>query len=523
MNMTPDSELLCKYATSRSEEAFSELVRRHINLVYSAALRQSNGDAHLAEDVAQNVFTDLARKAASLSRRESLTGWLYTSAHFAAAKIARTESRRRGREEKFMREPSNDTSPDADWEKLRPALDSAMHELKETDREAVLLRYFENRPFAEVGAKLCLSEIAARKRVERAVEKLRALLARRGITTGVAMESVISANAVQTAPPSLAGSVTSSALGGAGTGSFTLSKIMNTLLKLGVGALVTTGAIVALLAQHQSQDALRAENQSLAAQLAQLKADNADLSNKVAATGDSRSMTNDQLAELLKLRSEVTQLRAIKTVPIAATAPAVTNSPAKKPYQIDVKVRFVAIPAEGSPAIDATWAQIASNGGPFSDQQIELVDKALDQAAGAQLIGSPQVVTLSGRESVVSVTAPAPASINGTNADVGVSLDVTPFYSLDTSLFTMNLAAKLSQLIGDPSQPGLQTIQLTNQVTLVPGETVMLKGQIPADGWLPDLKDLPEGPHELLVFVTPYLIDAAGNNLAPSNTDRPVE
>ena len=105
LNMTPDSELLGRYAQTRSEDAFAELVRRHVNLVYSAALRQVNGDAHLAQDVAQTVFTDLARKAGSLARRESLTGWLYTSAHFAASKIVRTENRRRDREEKFMREP----------------------------------------------------------------------------------------------------------------------------------------------------------------------------------------------------------------------------------------------------------------------------------------------------------------------------------------------------------------------------------------------------------------------------------
>ena len=168
--MTPDSELLRRFAKTNSEDAFAELVKCHVDLVYSAALRQVNGDAHLAQDVAQTVFADLARKAGSLSRRETLTGWLYTSAHFAAAKIARTENRRRDREEKFMREPIHETAPDAsrteafaevgaDWEKLRPTLDGAMHELKETDREAILLRYFENRPFAEVGAWPVFKEI----------------------------------------------------------------------------------------------------------------------------------------------------------------------------------------------------------------------------------------------------------------------------------------------------------------------------------------------------------------------------
>ena len=212
--MTPDSELLGRYARTRSEDAFAELVRRHVNLVYSAALRQVNGDAHLAQDVAQTVFTDLARKAGSLARRESLTGWLYTSAHFAAAKMVRTENRRRDREDKFMREPIHENevgrvTPCApDWEKIRPVLDDVMHELKETDREAILLRYFENRQFAEVGAKLGLNENAARMRVERALEKLRALFARRGIATAAALASVISANAVQIAPANLAATLT---------------------------------------------------------------------------------------------------------------------------------------------------------------------------------------------------------------------------------------------------------------------------------------------------------------------------
>lgn len=214
--MTPDSELLHRFARTNSEDAFAELVKRHVNLVYSAALRQVNGDEHSAKDVAQTVFIDLARKAGSLARRENLAGWLYTSAHFAAAKIARTETRRRDREEKFMREPVNETAPDADWEKIRPTLDDAMHELKESDRAAILLRYFENQQFAEVGAKLGLNENAARMRVERALEKLRAVFAKRGITTVAAIATVISANAVQTAPANLAAVLTTTSVAGTG-------------------------------------------------------------------------------------------------------------------------------------------------------------------------------------------------------------------------------------------------------------------------------------------------------------------
>ena len=277
--MTPDCELLRCYAGTKSEEAFAELVRRHVNLVYSAALRQVNGDAHLAQDVAQTVFTDLARKAASLSRRSTLTGWLYTSAHFAAAKIVRTENRRRDREEKFMREPISETAPEADWEKLRPALDEAMHELKEADREAILLHYFENRQFAEIGGKLGLNENTARMRVERALEKLRAVFLRRGIAATTALASVISANAVQIAPVGLAATLTSTSLAAAGTGTLTLLKLMTmTKLKLGLGALVIAGATTALVVQHQAQIKLREENQFLRQQMAKLQTENERLS-----------------------------------------------------------------------------------------------------------------------------------------------------------------------------------------------------------------------------------------------------
>jgi len=312
MNMKPDHELLRQYAIARSEQAFAELVKRHVNLVYSAALRQVGGDAHLAHDVAQNVFTDLARKASSLSRRESLAGWLYTSAHFAAGKIVRTEIRRREREEQFMREPPHDPASDADWEKLRPTLDAAMHGLNETDREAVLLRYFENRPYAEVGAKLGVNENTARMRVERALEKLRALLAKRAITTTAALASIISANAIQVAPPALAATLAGASLAAAGAGtSLTLMKLMTlTKLKLALSALVVAGAATTLVLQHQTQQQLRNQNELLRQQVAQLKSDSDDSSNRLASSDASRQLTGPQKDELLSLRGEVGALRA---------------------------------------------------------------------------------------------------------------------------------------------------------------------------------------------------------------------
>lgn len=149
--MKDDATLLQSYASDRSESDFAELVRRHVNLVYSAALRQVNGDVHLAQDVTQLVFTDLARKAGSMANHRLLAGWLFTSTRFAASKLVRGEQRRRLREQEAqsMQEiTASDSTVSLEWERVRPVLDDALAELGERDREAILLRYLEGREFA---------------------------------------------------------------------------------------------------------------------------------------------------------------------------------------------------------------------------------------------------------------------------------------------------------------------------------------------------------------------------------------
>src|SRR6185369_4435966 len=133
-----DSTLLCRYADEKSEEAFAALVRRHLDLVYSVALRQVGGDAHLAQDVAQSVFTALARKAASLRGRRVLGGWLYRTAQFTAIDAVRSESRRRVRELEAQTMHDITTTPGGavDWDRLRPTLDQAIGELTDDDRDA---------------------------------------------------------------------------------------------------------------------------------------------------------------------------------------------------------------------------------------------------------------------------------------------------------------------------------------------------------------------------------------------------
>ncbi|MEO5959578.1 MAG: sigma-70 family RNA polymerase sigma factor, partial [Opitutaceae bacterium] len=228
--MVNDSQLLGRYLAERSEPAFTELVRRHLNLVYFAALRRVGGDRHLADDVTQTVFADLARKAASLANRPALAGWLYTSTRFAAAQAVRSARRRRVHEQEAHTMHALHAAPEPDWNRLRPAIDGAMDELSEPEREAVLLRFFENLPLAEIGARFASSPDAARMRVERALDKLRERLAKRGIvSTSAALAAVFAGQSSVAAPASLVPQIVASAFASSGaavaTSTFVLWKI----------------------------------------------------------------------------------------------------------------------------------------------------------------------------------------------------------------------------------------------------------------------------------------------------------
>ena len=314
MNEDEDSELLRRYAEEGTETVFTEVVRRHVNLVYSAALRQVNGDTHLAQDVTQLVFADLARKAKTLARHRVLAGWLFTSTRYAAAKLVRGEQRRRARETeaKLMREILHDDGASAlDWARVRPVLDAALAELGEADRAAVLLRFFEGRDYAGVGARLGLGENAARMRVERAVEKLRVALERRGLTsTTAALALVLGNQAVVAAPAGLAASVTGAALvsGAAAAGGWATFMSM-TKLQLGI-----TGAVIALgvggvAVQIKANAALREELAGLRWRdvgLAALQEENRRL---VRGANEVAALRGDDV-ELARLSEEAARLKA---------------------------------------------------------------------------------------------------------------------------------------------------------------------------------------------------------------------
>lgn len=309
-----DRELLERYVKGHSEDAFRELVERHLPFVHSTARRVVR-HAHLADEVAQTVFTTLAQKAASIQPHQFLAGWLYNTTRHAAMHVVRSEQRRRQREQTASAIDHLAQAP-ADAPEIAEHLEPAMAELPAEDRDILVLRFLANRSLREVGNELGVSEEAARKRVSRALERLRAGLEKRGIVITTVVLTAVLTSSTPVVPTALAAAITTGALSATTVSSpVTVVFAATTLQKALVGAIVTvtlgTGiyqvrraAVLETELQTLQQAAARSNQQ-----LEQLRRDRA--TRQIAALAAENEQLNRNNAELIRLRGENARLRTV--------------------------------------------------------------------------------------------------------------------------------------------------------------------------------------------------------------------
>jgi RNA polymerase sigma factor (sigma-70 family) len=320
MHEKSDVQLLREYAEQANEAAFREIVNRHAGLVYSSALRQVTSP-DLARDVAQSVFTDLARKATSLAGtltgNSSLLGWLYRSTRFTALNQLRDDRRRLARERQVMHiDPASEIAPD--WDQVQPVLDEAMADLSDEDRDALLLRFFKNHDFRAIGTTLGVSDDAAQKRVSRALERLRAHLTNRGVTTtAVALSAELSVNAVPLAPAGLAAALSTNALAGTTLANIAIATTIKTIAMTTLQKTLIAAALTAAIGTgiYEAHQVARLQNQiqtfqqqqaPLGELLQQVRRERDDATNRMAGMVAENSLlkSNPNQTELLKLRGD---------------------------------------------------------------------------------------------------------------------------------------------------------------------------------------------------------------------------
>lgn len=324
--MTNDAELLRRFAAENDQAAFATLVQRHIAFAHAAAQRQCHGNAQLAADVTQQVFLDVSRRAARLARHPAFLAWLHTATRLAAMNLLRSEARRHARESRAALENvRNASDTPLDWASVRPVIDEVLAELKERERAALLLRFFQAKSLAEVGACLQLSETAARSCVDRALEKTRHLLARRGLTsTSAALSLTLTSQPLTAAPPALASTIAAAALQQSVNTSVSLLLMKKAVLAVS-GLLVATELAVCVVELRANRSLhTELEQASLAARFSAERAGNTPPA-AASATRASVGAGDATAGELLQVQQRIAQLKARPAGVTSASLQPATN------------------------------------------------------------------------------------------------------------------------------------------------------------------------------------------------------
>ncbi|MFM1770763.1 MAG: hypothetical protein RJA22_3292 [Verrucomicrobiota bacterium] len=373
MNTPTDPQLLRDYVLHQSEDALTTLVERHFDLVYSTALRCLSGNHFQAQDVAQEVFRLFSLKAAHVEAKASLAGWFYTLTRAKAVDALRAEERRQAREQQVAAmTPLFADESDDPWKDVAPHLDDLLMELPETDREAVIQRYFKHKSFGEVADLLGTTEAAAQRRIHRAIERLRDLFERRGVKVSAgALGALLWANAVQAAPAGLAAGVAASLLaakvaavgaagavaGSAGSGLAAMAALRTVVAVGTLAGLVGVGLAVHEARQARQQRAMvEALQGQLAEQSDQHRREVDEARQQVAAEQELRRQFQARLVAESRLREQLARRGADLA---AVNQVLATNAPESRAWMLraaKLQERAGATPEMNTPELQ--WATV---------------------------------------------------------------------------------------------------------------------------------------------------------------------